>query len=96
MPRFPSEIEYSEKYFDENYEYRHVFLPQAVYMEMPKGMLLSEREWRSLGIQQSKGWLHDGIHTPEPYILLFRRPIGTDPLTGLPPEGFNDKRQLYN
>ena len=27
MPHFPDEIEYSEKYQDDNYEYRHVLLP---------------------------------------------------------------------
>ena len=96
MSGFQEEIEYSDKYCDEHYEYRHVFLPKEVYKFMPKGKLLSENEWRSLGIQQSKGWFHYGIHRPEPFILLFRRPKGTDPLTGLPPIGFDDKRQLFN
>ena len=27
---------------------------------------------------------HYEIHKPEPHILLFRRPLGTDPNTGLP------------
>lgn len=46
------------------------------------------QEWRNLGVQQSRGWVHYELHKPEPHILLFRRPIGTDPLTGLPPKGF--------
>ena len=50
---------------------------------MPKGRLLSESEWRALGVMQSRGWAHYEIHKPEPFILLFRRPIGTDPLTGV-------------
>ena len=96
MSNFPFEIQYSEKYYDDNYEYRHVFIPKEVFKTMPKGKLLSEHEWRSLGVQQSKGWFHYEVYRPEPFILLFRRPIGTDPITGLPPVGFSDKRQLFN
>jgi cyclin-dependent kinase regulatory subunit CKS1 len=70
--------------------------------------LLTEQEWRHLGVQQSRGWVHYAIHKyaiqtvpsvydlwscspffayctcsrPEPHILLFRRPLGTDPATG--------------
>lgn len=46
MPHFPDEIEYSDKYKDEFYEYRHVLLPKEIYKKMPKGKLLSEMEWR--------------------------------------------------
>ena len=84
MPHYPQDIEYSEKYQDEDYEYRHVMLPKDVYKQLPRGRLLSEREWRSIGVQQSRGWVHYEIHKPEPFILLFRRPLGTDPTTGLP------------
>ena len=83
MPHFPDEIEYSEKYFDDTYEYRHVSLPKETYRKMAKNRLLSETEWRTLGVQQSKGWVHYEMHKPEPYILLFRRPKNTDPATGL-------------
>ena len=89
MPHFPDEIEYSEKYFDEEFEYRHVLLPKLVFKKMIRGRLLSEKEWRDLGVQQSRGWSHYEIHRPEPYILLFRRALGTDPVTGLPPPGFH-------
>ena len=61
---------------------RHVILPQDIAKNLPKN-LLSEREWRQLGVQQSRGWVHYAIHRPEPHILLFRRPQGTDPTTGL-------------
>ena len=88
MPHFPEEIEYSEKYFDETFEYRHVLLPKDTFKKMTRGRLLSEHEWRALGVQQSRGWAHYEIHRPEPYILLFRRPLGTDPTTGLPPPTF--------
>jgi cyclin-dependent kinase regulatory subunit CKS1 len=88
MPHYPSEIEYSDKYQDDSYEYRHVILPKEVYKKLPRSRLLSESEWRGLGVQQSRGWVHYEIHKPEPHILLFRRPRGTDPVTGLPPAGF--------
>lgn len=95
MPHYPDEIEYSEKYNDELFEYRHVQLPKNIYKVMPKGRLLSEQEWRALGVQQSRGWVHYEIHKPEPYILLFRRPRGTDPTTGLaPPEIMNKIQNL--
>ena len=61
----------------------HVILPKHVAKNAPKGRLLSESEWRGLGVQQSRGWVHYECHKPEPHILLFRRPLGTNPLTGL-------------
>lgn len=67
--------QYSEKYADDNYEYRHVKIPFSWVPKMPKGRLLSESEWRELGVKQSKGWVHYAIHRPEPHILLFRRPL---------------------
>jgi hypothetical protein len=39
---------------------------------------LSEYEWRYIGIQMSKGWIHYSNHTPEPQILLFRRTYSGD------------------
>ncbi len=82
MPHYPREIEYSDKYFDDYYEYRNVGMPRELFKMMPAKRLLSESEWRSLGVIQSRGWVHFAIHKPEPYILLFRRPLGTDPDTG--------------
>ena len=73
MPSFPTEIEYSDRYKDNDFEYRHVKVPKAIFQKMPKGRLLSEKEWRVLGIQQSLGWAHYEIYLPEPYVLLFRR-----------------------
>ena len=97
MVHYPEEVEYSEKYSDDEYEYRHVTLTRKVMKEMFKMVqsadatrktsndmrLLSESEWRGLGVQQSKGWVHYEIHKPEPHILLFRRKLGTDRNTGL-------------
>eukprot|EP00267_Zea_mays_P053839 XP_020407029.1 uncharacterized protein LOC100282062 isoform X1 [Zea mays] len=67
------QIQYSEKYYDDTYEYRHVVLPPEVAKLLPRNILLSE--WRLVGVQQSRGWVHYAIHRPEPHIMLFRRPI---------------------
>ena len=42
MPHYPDEIEYSDKYMDDYYEYRHVILPRDVYKKGPRGRLLTE------------------------------------------------------
>ncbi|CAH1991323.1 unnamed protein product [Acanthoscelides obtectus] len=68
-------IQYSEKYFDQHYEYRHVILPADLAKLVPRSHLMTESEWRNLGVQQSPGWVHYMLHTPEPHVLLFRRPI---------------------
>jgi cyclin-dependent kinase regulatory subunit CKS1 len=54
-------IEYSEKYFDETSEYRHVILPRELAKQLPKNRLLSENEWRGIGVQQSRGWQHYAV-----------------------------------
>ena len=97
MPHFPDEIEYPEKYSDELFEYRHVLLPKDVYRKIKdmKGQLLTENQWRGLGVTQSRGWVHYEVHKPEPFILLFRRPIRTDPQTGNPPPDFEDRKRQY-
>ena len=79
VAHFPEEIECSEKYSDDLYEYRHVLLPKDIYKKIPRNRLLNEMEWRSIGVTQSRGWVHYEIHKPEPFILLFRRPLNTDP-----------------
>lgn len=72
------DIEYSEKYKDDVYEYRHVILPRSIAKKLPSPMrLMTEDEWREIGVRQSQGWVHYSIHPPEPHILLFRRPLGT-------------------
>ena len=69
-------IQYSDRYSDDinKYTYRHVILPPSIYNIMPKGRLMNEKEWRSLGVQQSKGWEHYSIYRKTPKVLLFRRP----------------------
>ena len=56
--------------------HRHVILPKELCKKLPRPCrLMTEEEWRSLGVTQSQGWCHYMLHTPEPHILLFRRPI---------------------
>ena len=76
------EPEYTEKYMDDEYEYRQVLLPRKTAGKVSVDKLLTEKQCIELGIRQSKGWVHYGFHKYEPYILLFKRKIGTDPQTG--------------
>ena len=82
MPHYPDEIQYSRKYTDDTYEYRHVVLTKYVSRVARKisnfERLLKEEEWRSLGVTQSRGWEHYEIHKPEEHILLFRRLLGQE------------------
>jgi len=75
IPTLAKEIYYSDKYFDDEFEYRHVMLPKDLSKLVPREHLMSESEWRSIGVQQSRGWVHYLIHEPEPHILLFRRSV---------------------
>jgi cyclin-dependent kinase regulatory subunit CKS1 len=40
----------------------HVILPKELAKTLPKSRLLTENEWRSIGVQQSRGWQHYAIH----------------------------------
>jgi len=65
-------IHYSDRYTDDEYEYRHVILPKPLFKMIPKSYfnpddpgvlrLLSEAEWRGIGITQSLGWEHYEVH----------------------------------
>jgi cyclin-dependent kinase regulatory subunit CKS1 len=65
-------IHYSDKYSDDEYEYRHVILPKPLLKLIPKAFfspddsgtlrILSETEWRGIGITQSLGWQHYEVH----------------------------------
>ena len=54
--------EYSERYVDDQYEYRYVTLPRDMAAELKNKKILSEDEWRGMGITQSRGWMHYGFH----------------------------------
>jgi len=88
LEEYLERIHYSERYSDDEYEYRHVILPKPLFKLIPKQFfnpddsgtlrLLSEAEWRGIGITQSLGWEHYEVHAPEPHVLLFRRPKDFD------------------
>ena len=43
---------------------RHVIIPREFVKHVPQNHLMTETEWRNLGIQQSPGWKHYLVHTP--------------------------------
>ena len=88
------EMEYSEKYEDDLFEYRHVICPREMASQFPKGRLMEDAEWRALGVTQSRGWMHYAVHKPEPHILLFRRPFGTKSGSGKAPPHWGGVTQL--
>jgi len=45
-----------------NLFHSHVILPKELAKGLPKSRLLSESEWRNIGVQQSRGWQHYAIH----------------------------------
>lgn len=47
---------------------RHVMLPRELSKQVPKTHLMSEEEWRRLGVQQSLGWVHYMIHEPGKFL----------------------------
>ena len=42
-------------------------LPKDLAKMVPKNHLMTEVEWRNLGVQQSQGWIHYMIHMPGNY-----------------------------
>lgn len=50
--------------------FRHVVIPKEMVKYVPKTHLMSEDEWRSIGIQQSKGWVHYMTHKPGMLLIL--------------------------
>ncbi|KAK9712964.1 hypothetical protein K7432_006763 [Basidiobolus ranarum] len=71
--KYQDQIYYSDRYSDEEFEYRHVTLPKPLVKYVPTSRLMAESEWRALGVVQSLGWEHYLIHAPERHILLFKR-----------------------
>ena len=39
-------------------------LPKDLVNLVPKSHLMSDEEWRRLGVQQSEGWVHYMVHEP--------------------------------
>ena len=48
-------ISYGDKYQDDKYEYRNVTLPAELAKLVPRNHLMTETEWRNMGVQQSPG-----------------------------------------
>ncbi|KAF9330310.1 hypothetical protein BG006_006728 [Podila minutissima] len=83
------DISYGTTYVDSAYEYRNVILPKAMFQWLPRNYfvnletagytlkLLSEPQWRAIGLQMSHGWEHYMQHAPEPHIMPFRRDLET-------------------
>jgi hypothetical protein len=44
--------------------FRHVVLPKEMVKQVPKHKLMTEAEWRGIGVQQSPGWEHYMLHEP--------------------------------
>ena len=86
MPHYPNEIEHGSKYYDDLYEYKTVYLPKEVMAHVPLDTYLSEIQCKYVGIIHSNGWEHYLIFKNEPNAIHFRRPIGTDTLTGKVPD----------
>jgi hypothetical protein len=42
----------------------HVILPKSIAKQVPKDRLMSEEEWRRIGVMQSRGWVHYMHHKP--------------------------------
>lgn len=82
-----TEFEYGDKYNDATYEYRIVIAPDGFTSKHIKniasGTLFTEAEWKAVGIQMSRGWEHALWFPAYQNTLLFRRPHGTHPTTGI-------------
>lgn len=80
-------FEYGEKFNDMTYEYRVVNVPrefaEKFKAKISSGVTLSEAEWRGEGIQMSSGWEHAIWFPSNRTTILFRRPVGTNPATGV-------------
>ncbi|KAI9137567.1 regulatory subunit of cyclin-dependent kinase, partial [Paraphysoderma sedebokerense] len=74
IAKYGDRYEYSPRYNDDVWEYRHVKVPPQLVKYLPTDRLMAEEEWRGLGVRQSLGWfVWLSIHAPEPNILLFRQ-----------------------
>ena len=66
-----SSFQYSDRYTsdDDKYEYRLVTIPRN---REKITRVMTEAEWKVLGVQQSPGWENYAIYPPD-NVMLFRR-----------------------
>jgi len=64
-------FQYSYKYEDQLYEYRLVEVPMRVGKITE---VMSEPEWRRLGVTQNPDWIHYANYTPD-NVMIFRREL---------------------
>ncbi|KAK1922708.1 regulatory subunit of cyclin-dependent kinase [Papiliotrema laurentii] len=65
IEQYSEKIQYSPRYSNDAWEYRHVIIPKQLVRYVPPG-ICSEDIWRGLGIRQSPGWEMYMRHDPEP------------------------------
>eukprot|EP00494_Astrolonche_serrata_P004418 UN04431 len=63
---------------DDFFLYREVVVPEWLGIQLSNNYLLSEPEWRAIGIQMSQGWMNYDL-SDECTILKFRKAHGTEP-----------------
>lgn len=68
-----TEIEYSEPYCDDEYEYLYIILPSHLSKLVPRNYLMSHTDIEKLGIQISSEWNHYLMHRRN--VLLFRKKL---------------------
>jgi hypothetical protein len=61
MPHYPDDIEYSDKYMDDHYEYRHVILPRDVYKKAPRSRLLTESVCKYSNVRNGEDWVYNKV-----------------------------------
>lgn len=52
---------------------RHVIIPRTLVKFVPKDRLMTENEWRDLGIQQSRGWENYMVHARERHVSVISK-----------------------
>ena len=82
ISQLSEQFDYSEGYRDGVFHFRTVTMPHEAAQHLPSH-LLTEKQWRAAGVKMTRGWKHYATHATERNILLFRRPLGTDPQTGV-------------
>jgi len=75
MSKQEDDFDYTDNYADDTHEYRQVIVNNRdIQARLPyPARILTENEWRSIGIAQSAGWIHYAVYKTEPNVLLFRR-----------------------